>query len=365
MLAVLRGEPAVVLLDEAVERLRFLGADVLELWARARLAAALAPSDAAAALETARKAAEDARRVGAHGAVVAAQVAASLASSGPESASWTQRAVATANQYGLPVPIPEEPAIPPPATADAGADAAIPSPPPPLSLRLFGGFAMDVNGEAVDLGNVKPRARAALRLLALHAPRPVHREVLCAALWPEADADAATRNLQVAVSSLRQVLEPGAGRGAHTLLVRDGDAYRLALPEGAVVDLAQLREHLAAGRLALAAGRTDVAIQHMGRALDTWTGELLPEDGPADWAVGEREMLRSEVTEAATRLAALALEAGDGVAARHAAERGLRLDRFRDELWRSLIEAHRAVGDAAAAMRTEHEYAAMLADLGL
>ena len=78
-------------------------------------------------------------------------------------------------------------------------------------------------------------------MLALHAGRPVHRELLVDAMWPQLDSTAGTHNLHVAVSSLRSVLEPGVPRGASRLLPRDGDRYVLALPEGSASDAGRVR----------------------------------------------------------------------------------------------------------------------------
>ena len=222
-----------------------------------------------------------------------------------------------------------------------------------------------MGGRLIDLGSVKPRARAALRLLALHAPRFVHREVLCEALWPEADLESATRNLQVAISSLRQLIEPGVARGAHTLLVRDGDAYRLVLPGGSDADLVAFGAEVTAGRLAQAAGDRQTAAAAFERAMAGYAGELLPEDGPAEWVVGDRDRARIAVADIAARLAAMRLEDGDAEAACEVAERGLRADRYRDDLWRRLADAHRARGDQAAAARVERDYALVLEELGV
>jgi len=202
-------------------------------------------------------------------------------------------------------------------------------------------------------------------MLALHAPRSVHREVLCEALWPEADLESATRNLQVAVSSLRQSLEPGVARGSHTILVRDGDAYRLVLPEGSDADLVAFVADVAAGRSAQAAGSRPAAIEAFQRAMTRYRGEVLPEDGPAEWVVAPREQTRNDAADVANRFAGLALEDGDAEAACAAAERGLRADRYRDELWRRLVDAHKARGDQAAAARVERDYAMVLEELGI
>jgi len=234
-----------------------------------------------------------------------------------------------------------------------------------VRLRILGQFSLEVDGRLIDLTTVKPRARLALRLLALHAPRPVHREVLCEALWPEADLESATRNLQVAVSSLRQWLEPGVPRGSHTLLVRDGDAYRLALPEGSDADLVSFAADVTLGRTSQAAGNRQAAGEAFERAMVRYGGEVLPEDGPAEWVVGSRDQARNDAADVAARLAGMALEDGDAEAACAAAERGLRADRYRDDLWRRLVDAHKARGDQAAAARVERDYALILKELGV
>ena len=202
-------------------------------------------------------------------------------------------------------------------------------------------------------------------MLALYPGRPVHRDLLVEALWPEIDPGPATRNLQVAVSSVRRVLEsaaPGMGSG---LLARESNAYVLAFPEGAEVDLWTLEAGLQAGRAAL--GRTDMegGVSGLRRALDAYTGELLPEDGLAEWVLGERERRRMEAAEAAQLLAELLLLRGDNPAAAVASERGLRIDRFRDGLWRALVAAYRADGNDAAAARAGRSYREVLAELGV
>jgi DNA-binding SARP family transcriptional activator len=225
-------------------------------------------------------------------------------------------------------------------------------------MHCFGGFALCLGGIDIDCTTVKPRARAALHLLAVNRGRPVHRESLLAALWPDTDARSATRNLQVVVSSLRQLLEPGVARGASSLMVREGDAYRLALPDDADVDLWAFEAALAEGR----ASRSAAAFE---RALSVYAGDLLPEDGPAEWVVEERERYRLEAAGAAVALAELRLAAGEPAEAAAVCERGLRIDRYNDELWRMLVEAYGQADNQAAATRARKGYEDMLADLGL
>jgi DNA-binding SARP family transcriptional activator len=202
-----------------------------------------------------------------------------------------------------------------------------------------------------------------LRLFALHAGRPVHREVLAEALWPQASPDVATRNLHVAISSLRHVLEV-ADPAVPPLILRDGQAYELALPDGEV-DLIEFDLAITRARAARAAGDGQTALESYRHTLDLYRGELLPEDGPAEWVVLERERYRSAATEAAQLTGEMLLEKNELESAALACARGLQIDRHCDRLWQTRIRAHELAGEAAAAAHARRSYEEVLADLGL
>ena len=111
---------------------------------------------------------------------------------------------------------------------------------PELDVRCLGEFRVAVDGSTVDLSGVRPRARSALRMLALHAGRPVHREQLAEALWSELDPRAAMHNLHVSISAVRRALEPQVPTRSSRLVVRDGEAYTLVLRPGSRCDVDEL-----------------------------------------------------------------------------------------------------------------------------
>ena len=168
------------------------------------------------------------------------------------------------------------------------------------------------------------------------------------ALWPGCDPVSGGRNLQVLVSSLRKALEPDRGRGDDTLVARDGDAYRLALPGGSEIDLIAFRDALADGR---AGTEPRVRAIAYSDALDLYVGELFPEEGPAEWVIDPRERLFEEALEAARGLAESLLELGDPLAAVRACRRGLALERQDAALWRLCVEAYEVAGDPLSADR--------------
>jgi len=197
----------------------------------------------------------------------------------------------------------------------------------------------------------------------MYAGRAVHRESLIDALWPDLPAGAATRNLHVTLSSLRTFLEPGTPRGQCGLLVRDGDAYGLALPEDGYSDVAEFTAALDRARRCRTDADPAAMLEALGAAVAAYGGDLLPEDGPAEWVVREREMLRYRAAEAAAELATATLTAGETARAVAAAERCVQIDPYWDPGWRLLAEGYDRLGNRASAARARRQYADVLASL--
>lgn len=371
-------------LDELCTRWRALDAGVLEAWARSLHAVVAATGDLPNAEPAAESAEAFARAAGVPGALWVAygalalsrpaerdellELAAASASAsgfGPRPAGWEAalRTVLDPPPGSVPAPGVEPEGLP-----AAGLAVVRPGPEPvatgPFEVRCFEEFRLLVSGVPVGLSRIRPRARSLLRLLALHTGRLTHREQLADTLWGELDPSAALHGLQVALSSLRALL--GQAGVTTAIVVRDGDAYGLVLPEGSTCDLLVFDRALAAAaRDRSGAGDRDRARRELRAALDVYTGELMPEEGPAEWVVSAREQYRVRAAEAAATLAVLELARGDATAAASAAARGVEIDPYRDDAWRTLIEASRLAGDHATAGRAQRRYDEVLAGLGL
>jgi DNA-binding SARP family transcriptional activator len=335
------------LLEEAAEALRGLGAAALEAWARALLALALARQSAPEAQEAALQAEAFARSVGLPNVQLYPYLA--LAELDPSrSQDFMALVEMLRRQTGLALP---------------SRRAAEPS--TEVRVHCFGGFSITVHGSEVDLRQIKPKARALLRLLALNGGNPVHREVLEERLWPDADPENAARGLHVAISAVRRALEPDVPRGAPSLLTREGNAYRLVLADVEASDLTEFEEAAAKARVA----RQRQDLPALSAAFVTLcrlhTGDLLPEDGSSEWVLGRREDCRSTLVEAAQALSAMLLQAGRPVEAAEACGAGIRVDRYQDSLWRLLIAARDAAGEVGAAGRARADYERVLAELGV
>jgi DNA-binding SARP family transcriptional activator len=223
-------------------------------------------------------------------------------------------------------------------------------------LVCFGGFRLIIDGEERTMNGVRPRARRLLHLLALEPGRDRHREWLIDTLWPNVDLPTGTRRLQVAVSSIRHEfnrLPLTRPPDVH----RRGDSYGLELPPGMEVDVELFERLVRTAGAARRRGDVGASAADRQHALDLYVGDLLPEDGPAEHVVTERDRLRLLAAVNAADLARDYAQLGRATAAVTAVQRSIVLDPFSDLAWSLLVDLHTAAGDlsAAARVRLEHE----------
>ncbi|MFP3460945.1 BTAD domain-containing putative transcriptional regulator [Arthrobacter globiformis] len=372
------GRPDYGAFDALTDKFRKLEASALEAWALSARALVAAAQDLPNAIEEALAAEAFARTADVPGARAVAYAA--LAQLKPEHfADLMETAIETAKTAGLvcrpwtwvamgsgigstPAPRTQQPASLLARAAEAASAFAVP---PRLDVRCFGEFSLRADGVGIDLSRVRPQARTVLRILAIHAGRPVHRDRLAATLWADLDAASALHNLQVSVSSLRRALQPAGVAGDCQLLARRGEAYVLVLDERSRVDLLEFDQAVREAAQARSAGDLEGAATYLHRAVDLYAGEVLPEDGSAEWVSDTRERYRLRAAEAAAMLAILELDFGKTTDAAAAAAQSVEIDPWRDESWRTLISVYRSSGDLAAAERAERRYQGMLNALGV
>ncbi len=191
--------------------------------------------------------------------------------------------------------------------AQAAPEAMPPAASAPLHVRLLGPLAI-TRGPHDDLAVGawrSRRARRLLNLLLLQRGRPVAREVVMEAMWPEAEPAQAALNLRQAVFQLRSRLEPpGAPSPRHVLA--EGEALRLDLGEGGTCDLDRFEQALATARAAARSARQDTERRALQDAVALWRGRLLadtPYEAEADEAGG---LVRHRYLRALERLLDLA-----------------------------------------------------------
>jgi DNA-binding SARP family transcriptional activator len=114
--------------------------------------------------------------------------------------------------------------------------------------------------------------------LAVAAGKMVRVSDMCAELWDGEPPSSAVTVVQTYVVALRKQLARAMGRStreiSNDVLVTHPDAYTLNI-DPATVDAHRFETMHRLGSRALAAGRPDVAADHLAEALDLWRGPVL------------------------------------------------------------------------------------------
>src|SRR5262245_35429144 len=207
-----------------------------------------------------------------------------------------------------------------------------------LEVRLLGVVEIILEGRRL-------RAFDSLRLqrfLALIALRrgPQHRSRLAFELWPDSNERQARTNLRKLLHEFRHSL-PDIG----AFVEIDNETVRWIPTGPSAVDALRFRDAIAAGDFELAAR--------------LYSGDLLPACYD-DWVLDERAKLRAEAYEALVRLTEKAAERGDHQTTITHARRVIDLEPTDEAAVRSQMQAHLALGDRTAALRSYHRYAEVL-----
>ncbi len=233
-----------------------------------------------------------------------------------------------------------------------------------VAVTCFGGLTVRLDGVPVDLAGVRPRVRTLLRLLALHAGQPVHRDRLADMLWADLEGPRALHNLQVGISALRRLLQEQGGDGQNPV-VRQGDSYALYPGPDSWFDLAEFDRLLHEAEQAHRRGHRAQREAALQAAVELYSGDLLPEEGPAEWLVELRDRYRLRAAQAAGALARARTALGRREDAIAAAACSVEINPWSDDSWRVLIELLLDSGQLAEAERTRRRYRDMLHSLGI
>jgi DNA-binding SARP family transcriptional activator len=214
------------------------------------------------------------------------------------------------------------------------------------AVYCFGSFALFVDGTPVD-GWRAGKTRTLLQYLVTHHDRPVPREALIAALWPNPAAAAGT-SLKVAVHALRQALArldppPGGRYGTSALSIQAHEAGYQLSASGLWLDVEAFERNCALGRRLESQGCPDDALALFARAAALYRGDFLA-DVWDDWAVFRREGLKDQYLFAVARLADAALAAGDYEDCITRCQQLLAHDRCREDTYRTLMVCHARLG---------------------
>jgi ATP/maltotriose-dependent transcriptional regulator MalT/DNA-binding SARP family transcriptional activator len=244
--------------------------------------------------------------------------------------------------------------------AAAEAEAAV-----AVAVEALGRFRVLREGVPVPRSAWRSRkARDLLKMLVARRGRPVSRDALIEALWPEEDPALCANRLSVALSTLRGVLDSERRFDADHFVVSIAGAVSLDLDHVAV-DLEAFLEEAAAGLALHDEGRADEAHARLSAAEAAYAGDLLEEDLYEDWAVAAREQARDMYVRVARRLAADAQAAGDHGGAVRFLLRVLERDAYDEEAHLALVLALVDAGRHGEARRAFRVYRGRMDEVGV
>jgi predicted ATPase/DNA-binding SARP family transcriptional activator len=151
-----------------------------------------------------------------------------------------------------------------------------------LRISLLGAFSVTLGGEVIadDAWRLR-KARTLVKLLALAPKRRVHAGEVAELLWPDRDQVSARNNLHQAIFAARRALDSIGLDGAACLELHD-DLIELCSEARVWIDVEAFEEAGARAR----AGHEASAYR---AALDSYEGELLPEDRYEGWTATRRD----------------------------------------------------------------------------
>ncbi|MFB4262147.1 BTAD domain-containing putative transcriptional regulator [Nonomuraea sp. GTA35] len=163
-----------------------------------------------------------------------------------------------------------------------------------MDFKILGPIEVRTSlGRPIALGRRKQRVLLAALLLNTGKAIPSRR--MLDWLWGERAPATAESNLYTYISALRKVL------GSPSRIEAGSNGYMLRVTPGEV-DVTLFEDLAAQGRLALSAGRHDVALDRLTRALCLWRGESvleeLPLPAPLRCEAARLERLRATVVDA-------------------------------------------------------------------
>jgi DNA-binding SARP family transcriptional activator len=213
-----------------------------------------------------------------------------------------------------------------------------------MRIQLCGLFRIDADGRTLEASLPGRQGRMLFAYLVLNRARPVPRDELFEALWPDSVPAQATASLSVLLSKLRAALVPARIEGRSEL--------HLVLPVPTQVDVEHALESVHSAETAVAVGDWRRAWAPAKAACYVAERPLLV-DCEAPWLDEWRRRLGDVHVRALECYAAACLGIGGAElsGAERAARRLIELSPFRENGYRLLMESLAARGNVAEAVR--------------
>ncbi len=151
-----------------------------------------------------------------------------------------------------------------------------------LDISLLGAFSVTVDGHVIpeDAWRLR-KAKTLIKLLALAPERRLHADRATEMLWAGREEASTRNNLHQVIFAARRALDSAGLEGRNCLELHE-DVMALCPDDPVRIDVLAFEEAAARSR----AGRDPAAYRD---ALDSYQGELLPEDRYEEWTASRRD----------------------------------------------------------------------------
>jgi DNA-binding SARP family transcriptional activator len=219
-----------------------------------------------------------------------------------------------------------------------------------LTIKVLGRTRVDSREGPLGGSWVQQRPGQILKYLISERDRVVEAEQIADALWPNAGREALA-SVRHYIHALRAKLEPARERRSNStfiVTVRGGYAINRRHVQ---IDADVFAQAINDGLTASEQGDAALATARLELAMSLYRGDFLSDEPYAEWAMPERDRLRSQATEALRTLARLALGDRDLEGALRHLDRLTEFEPFDSDVHRDLFGVLLAAGRRSEAAR--------------
>lgn len=196
------------------------------------------------------------------------------------------------------------------------------------------------------------KAKSVFQYLITRYRKPVIKEVLMEALWPECDPQAANNNLKAAVHSLRITLgDLFVSKESAPYVLFEQGSYLINPGIDLWVDVNEFERHWLQGQLLEKEGKHDNAIREYQAAEALYRGDYLEDEPYQEWTLLQREALKDTCLLILGKLADHSMNNADYDSCITHSQKILAKDSCREDAYRRLMRCYSRLGQRNRALR--------------